>query len=123
MQTLESIKIIVSKIKYKDWIFHIDDKTGETPFLQIRFYDKDFYTGKLEIQHCRKWLLSYHMVDVEIVRTAHKAVRTAMEHEVDEQFTYDGAVLFHPHHDLEAMTAFAKKKKISVRTPLMEPKQ
>lgn len=57
------------------------------------------------------------MVDAEIVRTVHKAVRAAMEHEVDEQFKYDGAVLFHPHHDLDALVAFAKKKKISVRTP------
>lgn len=116
MHTLESIRDIVAKCQFKDWIFHVGDKTGSTPFLQIRFYDKDFYTGKIELQYCRKWQLSYHMVDCEIVRTAHKAVRAAMEHEVDEQFKYDGAVLFHPHHDLNAMVEFAKKNKISIRS-------
>jgi hypothetical protein len=115
MQTLESLRAIAAKLKYKDWIFRVDDKTGETPFLQIQFWDKDLRTGNLELQNCRKWQLSYHMVPCEIVRTARKALHTAMEHEVDEQFSYDGEILFHPHHDLDAMVDFAKKRRISVR--------
>lgn len=115
IQTLESIRAVAAKFKFRDWIFRIDDKTGSTPFLQIQFWDKDFYSNELALQSCRKWQLSYHMVNSEIVRTARKALHAAMEHEVDEQFSYDGVVIFHPHHDLDELVAFAKKRKISVR--------
>lgn len=115
MQTLESLQTIANKMKFKDWIFRIGDKTGSTPFLQIQFWDNDIQTGEPALQNCRKWQLSYHMVNSEIIRTARKALHAAMEHEIDEQFSFDGVMLFHPHHDLEAMVEFCKKKKISVR--------
>lgn len=115
MHTLESFKAMAEKCKFRDWIFKVHDKTGSTPYLQILFQDKDFQTGKMETQFCRKWQLSYHMCDNEFVRTAHKALHEAMKHEVDEQFSYDGAVIYHPHFELQAMVDFAKKRKISVR--------
>lgn len=118
MHTLESFIVMASKCKFRDWIFHVSDKTGQTPYLQIQFWDKDFQTGKLELQKCRKWDLSYHMVDYEFVRTVRMALHTAMQHEIDETFTYDNAKLFHPHFDLDALIDFAKRKKISVRKPM-----
>lgn len=115
MRTLESIKELVNHIKFKDWTFRVEDKNG-CPFLQVIFMDKCSVSGKEEPQHCRKWTLSYHMVDCEVIRTAFKAVQTAMEHEVQEQFTYKGARIFNPHLNLDSLVDVAlNKKNIQIR--------
>lgn len=42
----------------------------------------------------------------EIVTTAFKAVMTAMEHEVRENFRYRGASIFNPHMDPDKLVDF-----------------
>lgn len=51
----------------------------------------------------RKWLLSEHMTDGEIVQTLFKATMTAVEHEVRELFLYRGQAVFDPHYDIEKL--------------------
>lgn len=58
-------------------------------------------TGGIKEQAGRKWRLSKHMTDSEIVQTAFLAVRTAQEHELREQFKYKGYAIFNPHFDLD----------------------
>lgn len=53
----------------------------------------------------RKWLLSEHMTDGEIVQTAFLATMTAMEHEVRELFTFQGQSVFDPHYDIHKLVA------------------
>lgn len=48
----------------------------------------------------RKWFISQHSTVSEVVQTALKAVLTAAEHELREQFTYQGVRVFDPHMDL-----------------------
>lgn len=114
MQTLETIKEIVNRIKYKDWQIRVDEK-NDVPYLQVIFWDTDLVTGKPSEQRCRKWQLSYFMVNNEVVRTAYKAVMAAVEHEVDETFTYKGVKIFHPHFNLDDLVEFGKRKRIEVR--------
>ncbi len=114
MLNLNEIVEIVSQITYKDWIFYVNEKNG-VPYLQIQFYDICSISKKKEIQKCRKWQLSYHMVRSEVVRTAYKALLAAVEHEAAENFKYKGARIFNPHFDLDNMVDFCKKENISVR--------
>lgn len=51
----------------------------------------------------RKWLISEHMTDGEIVQTVFKATMTAAEHELREGFKYRGQPIFDPHYDLEKL--------------------
>lgn len=51
----------------------------------------------------RKWFLSRHMTDGEIVQTVFKACLTAQEHEMRERFLYKGAAIFDPHYDIEKL--------------------
>ncbi len=51
----------------------------------------------------RKWRLSEHMTDGEIVQTAFMAVMAAVEHETREGFTYRGVSVFDPHYDIEKL--------------------
>jgi hypothetical protein len=52
------------------------------------------------IEKGRKWVLSEHMVDSEILQTALLAVLTYEEHEAREALTFDGRRLYGPHRSL-----------------------
>jgi hypothetical protein len=45
----------------------------------------------------RKWRISKHSTEREIVGTAFLALTTALEHEARESFRYEGAAVFGPH--------------------------
>lgn len=51
----------------------------------------------------RKWFLSEHMTNSEIVGTAFKAILTAVEHEAREMFKYRGESIYDPHYDVEKL--------------------
>lgn len=57
----------------------------------------------------RKWRLSQHMTDGEIVWTAFKAMLTALEHEAREMFTFDGVTVADSHVDIHKLVAFLKE--------------
>ncbi len=103
---LYEIQDLMKVLKYRDWQFHVWEEDGRM-FLQIRFWEIDNDTGKLSLQHCRKWVLSEHMTKSEIVLTAWKAVQAAVEHEARETFLYKGRRVFGPHIDLDAMWAIS----------------
>ena len=93
---------VLSKIKYKNWIFYLGDDNGRM-YLQIHFLEQNIENGIEELQKSRKWMLSPYMCETEVVRTAHKAIRTAVEHEADENFTYKGVRVYSPHLDVNVL--------------------
>ena len=60
-------------------------------------------TGETTAWRGRKWLLSEHMTDGEIVQTSFLATMTAVEHEARELFTYKGRSILDPHYDIEKL--------------------
>jgi hypothetical protein len=62
-------------------------------------------TGKPMPWWGRKWYISPHMTDGEIVQTIFLACRVAVEHELREQFKYKGAAIFDPHYNLDILVA------------------
>lgn len=90
------------------------------PGLEFVYKEKDSYNylqikGKvldsaiLELKEFsgRKWLISKHMTESEIVQTVFKAVLTWVEHETRENFKYKDTIVFNPHLDV--------KQKLDVR--------
>lgn len=55
----------------------------------------------------RTWVLSQHMTDGEVVQTAFLALKTALEHELRERFTYKGVAVMGPHFDIDRLVALA----------------
>ena len=98
MQTKESLKKLISEVSYSDWEYHLCFK-NEIPYLQITFVAPDNMTGEMALQSCRKWMLSYHMCDDEVLTTALKATLGAVEHETREQFKWKGQPIYRPHYD------------------------
>jgi len=102
-QTKESIQDLLNKIQYKDWQFHLESR--EDCFtLQIRFFDVCVNTGELSLQTCRKWFISKHMTDNEIIRTVFMAVEKAEYHEMCEKFKFDNKLINNPHFDVLQMS-------------------
>lgn len=74
------------------WFLQVGDPKGT-----------DNVTGLPHAWRGRKWLLSEHMTDGEIVQTAFLALLTAFEHEARETFLYRGEPIFDPHYDVEKL--------------------
>lgn len=72
-------------------------------YLQIECDGVDNVSGERLVWKSRKWILSPHMTDGEVVQTAFKAVLTALEHEAREKFKYRDVTVFDPHYDIEAL--------------------
>lgn len=104
-QTLESIRTLMSHITFslfgQDFyiITELDKSYGKRPYLQVYYHAPCAKTGNIERWSGRKWYLSPHMTDDEIVKTAWAAAQAAVEHEIKEGFKFDNIVLFNPHVD------------------------
>lgn len=110
----KEIEEIVSKIRYKTWKFIVGEKNG-VMYLQIKFVAPDNYTGIIEEQSCRKFMLSEFMVKSEVVETAWLAVQRAELHEAAEAFWYEGVLPYCPHFDVDARVEIARDKRFDVR--------
>lgn len=114
IQTKESLQKLISEISYNNWDFHLRFK-NDTPYLQITFVAPSNMTGKVELQACRKWMLSYHMCDDEVLTTALKATLGAVEHEAREQFKWKGEPIYRPHYDPNELYELSKRNAVQRR--------
>ena len=122
MLSRDDVQNVLDDITYRDWILYLGDDNGRM-YLQVQFwaYDVDAHErvrfqlsahNFRKLQKGRKWVLSPYMTPTEIVRTAHKAIRTAVEHEVDENFMYKNHRIYGPHIDVEALIEASQKLEV-----------
>lgn len=95
---------LLRSVAFLAYEFHVSDSRGSV-YLRAEYDEPDIYTGVVERQHTRKWLLSPLMTDSEIVQTAFKLCMTSMEHRCREGFQYKGARIFGPHFDVNDLAA------------------
>lgn len=108
MGGIERAYALVSRITYPGFGYEIvaEGEAGAgTRFYSLRVVADgvDNETGEVMQWLGRKWRLSDHMTDGEIVQTAFLATMTAVEHEVRETFRFDGLSIFNPHYDLSTL--------------------
>lgn len=109
---------IVNRIQYKNWKVVVEpmrcDYCGhpEKCYLQIEWFDLCTTTGQMCRHTGRKWLLSEHMTESEVVLTALKAVLTAEEHEARENFRYNGKQIVNPHPSIAALNVVADNQEV-----------
>lgn len=109
----------ISRVRYKDWVFLVEIR-GEpdrgTVVVQPIFYAPDSRGGTDPVlQKGRKWFLSRHSCDTEIVQTLWAAVQRAELHEMQEQFLLDGAPIFNNHisvHSLKRISGEPDQRKM-----------
>lgn len=96
MLTLADLQTILARICYRTWQFNAG-RMEDGYFVQARFVGN---SG--EVQHGRKWYVSRHACESEVVQTVLLAILTAEEHESRESFTLDDVAIFSPHFDVNA---------------------
>lgn len=106
---------LIGAIECGDFEFMLRTGEGGRPYLQIQCEDKCTVSGDDYRWHGRKWFLSYHMTDSEVVQTAWAAVKMAMEHELRETFKWEGECIFRPHFDIRALHEISKANRIDER--------
>jgi hypothetical protein len=105
LQTSESLLALLCRVEYKNWRLRIGEM-GEGFFLQWRFFETDNTDASdtaLHLQGCRKWYVSPHATDSEVMNTAYLAAEIAERHEFMERFLVDGKPLRNPHADVFAL--------------------
>jgi hypothetical protein len=86
-----------------NWDMLVDSSNGRV-YMQIASPKGTCnYSGEEFAWKGRKWFLSEHMTDGEVVQTALVACLAASEHEIREQFKYRGVSIFDPHYDIERL--------------------
>lgn len=99
----DHVSDIVTRITYKDWRFVLCTIDQFTLYLQVQFTDDG------HLHKGRKWVLSQHMTDSEVVQTALLAVLVAEEHEAREHFEYMGQAIYGPHKSADDMARHPAK--------------
>lgn len=110
-QTVESLEALVADCQFKDWNITLN-WDGDKPYVQVKFLEKDEFTGKTEMQHCRKHYISMHSCDTEVIDTVFLAVDRAMDHEVKESFKFRGRRIYNPHISVHKLWELAGQKGI-----------
>lgn len=96
---------IIKRVHYKDWEIKIQPSHDGASYYYLQVC---FIVGG-ETHSGRKWLLSQHMTESEIVQTALLAVLTAEEHEAREKFTYLDEPVFGPHLNVDRLFDITQK--------------
>jgi|CXWL01.1.fsa_nt_gi hypothetical protein len=114
-RTHREIEEVIQQVSYKNWRFIVGCDLGGRDYLQVSWQGEDVTSGIITEQKSRKWWLSPHMTNTELVTTAYKAVMAAEEHEVREYFRYKGAQVFNPHFDVDELVQFSKTVRLDSR--------
>lgn len=115
--TFEQVKEVVSNVTYRHWQFYVG-RMDDGAYVQVQFPAADPENNwALTTQHGRKWYVSLHATESEIVQTCLKAVLTALEHEAREQFTYNNRAIFGPHIDVDALIEVCGRKDVRAHVP------
>lgn len=115
-QQIQRIKNVLLRVKStifgQTFVIKIreDDKYGNRIYLQYYYRSKCNQTGADVMWYGRKWYLSEHMLDDEIVKTAYAAFKAVVEHEMMEGFKVDGIILFNPHINFEELLKISHKE-------------
>ncbi len=96
--------VTIADLNLSNIKFVINDK-----YLQVQ---AECIRGKtVTTERGRKWYMSPHMIPEEKVQTAFLAYMTFVEHEVRELFLVNGADIFSPHLDLDALAKIPHVKR------------
>lgn len=106
-KTIDEVQAVVNRVHYeKDYRVGI---MGGGYYIQIEYDEPDIITGELEVQRGRKWYISPHATESEIVQTMLRAALDSAEHQVREHFGYIKAgetipkLIYGPHFDKDAL--------------------
>jgi hypothetical protein len=118
--TLE-VSRILEKVTFRDWKWRYG-KLGDGSFIQATWKGTDTETGQPVDLRGRKWYVSPHSIEDEVVKTCWMAIETALKHEAMEEFLYEGQAPFHPHHPVQSLIYCPVEHRPHLNPEPLEPK-
>lgn len=107
--TLHRFRSLLDRVEFRPFSFKVA-REGTACFLRVEYHGgRCNVTGEALSWKGRKWRLSTHMTDGEVVQTAFLAVMTALEHETRECFKFDGVSVFDPHYDIHKLVDLRRR--------------
>lgn len=98
--TQETLSPIYKSVKYEEPVGRL--------YIQLSYSAQCTKTKKVDSWKGRKWYLTQHMTDDEIVKTCYAAFEACIKHEILEGFKVDGKILFNPHVNFEKLLKITK---------------
>lgn len=130
LQNSETFRALLDDVECGNFEFVIRERNGDYS-LQIQFDAVDNVESgvlaagesvmleKTERQFCRIWPLQDTMCDSEVIRTAWKAAEAATMHELEEQFKFQGEMIFCPHMNVHKLVELRRQGDVDqIREPL-----
>ena len=103
---------VIEQVRYPGYNFGLHyGINDDSVYLQASYWEPDVHApdAPRKLQKTRKWRLSGHMTDSELVFTCLKCVLTSMEHRTREWFTYKGERIASPHFDVEDLVRLCRQ--------------
>lgn len=107
MQTFYSIQKLIDNIAFPGKNIYAGDMDSGY-YLQVVFFADCAHGGERKEWRGRKWYVSSHSTDSEIIQTCFKALLTSAEHETRERFKYKGKAIFAPHYNVDKLLQLAE---------------
>lgn len=102
-QLLSRVTMSCFGADFKIRVEHDNEYENGRIFIQVTYDAPCTKTGEIKEWHGRKWYLSKHMTDDEVIKTTYCAFKAAVEHEIMEGFKLDNIILFNPHVNFEEL--------------------
>lgn len=101
--TQEELQVILDQVTFQGEKFVILPK-GDGFLIQLQYMEADINIpgSPPTLQKARKWYVSSHSTESEVVQTCLLACLTSMEHRTREHFLYRGHRLYSPHINVKA---------------------
>ncbi len=119
---LEHLVDLTRRVDYPEYRWRVEPM-GDGHFIQARYDEPDIHTGAPAEQAGRKWYISRHATNSEVVQTMFLALKTSHEHRLREHFRFDGQRVFQPHFSIEELRDFAAQATEDRRNPMPQPER
>ena len=110
----KQIEEAIKNVTYKPGWSFIVNQAGCQSYVQVQLPSE----GAAIPWRGRKWLLSDHMTEGEVVQTCLMAVLAAEEHEAREAFEYKGKAIFGPHLSMDQLLTIADETEFRAPYPV-----
>lgn len=104
--TESDLRMILRRIEFKDWNLYVYP-CGDGWLIHWEFSVRDEERRTQTRFKSRKWYVSPHSCESEVIQTVLLATLTAVEHEAREEFKVDGEAAYGPHISVYAHLAKA----------------
>jgi hypothetical protein len=90
---------VIDDIDFPGYDFILSEMSANVFAVQVAYKEPDVFSGVVEDQRGRLWLIGLNQTEGQIIQTCFKAIMTSLEHRAREHFTWRKRPILQPHQD------------------------